>query len=121
MSQPNNSLFEMIVYVSYPYAIQGNTLESRNRAIKELNRIFAKLYATNPTWCFVNGLFSTYNNPDFKDSDPFKGILYASKTLLDSSSHLIIVRTPGWDYSDIVIQEGKYAYIKNLPITYLDE
>jgi hypothetical protein len=108
----------MIVYVSYPYAYDN--LESRNKAIESLNKLFAKLYKTNTTWCFVNSIFSTYNNPDLNTTDMRKATFFSSKTLLDSCSHVIIVRKPGWDYSEIVTEEGRYAYVKNLPISYID-
>lgn len=118
MNQQNNSLFDMIVYVSYPYAY--NNLESCNHAIESLNKLFAKLYKSNKTWCFVNGLFSTYNNPDIVTTDKRKSTFFCSKILLDSANHVIIVRKPGWDYSEIVTEEGRYAYVKNLPISYID-
>lgn len=118
MTQPSSSLFEMIVYVSYPYAI--NNLESSNKALSGLNKVFARLYRQNPNWCFVNGLFSTYNNPDLKNLNFEKAVFYHSKVLIDSASHVIIVQKPGWEYSEIVRNEGFYANHKNLPITYIE-
>jgi hypothetical protein len=108
----------MITYFSVPYSFQS--LATQNTAIVKLNEYLGTLLRVNPKVIPVSALFSVYKNPylhgNIKDEQAYP----ICKTLIDSSEVLIVLRLPGWEYSDIVLNEAGYAASLDKVILYAD-
>ena len=110
----------MIFYLSVPYSIRS--IESQAKAVLAAQKAAAKMMSFQEERAIpVSGIFTWYKNPEIhsklteeKDVYPF------SKPLLDASKALVVVREPGWEYSDIVQQEAGYAHHTQKPIIYVD-
>lgn len=110
----------MILYLSVPYSIKSK--ESIEKAALAAQKAAGQMFSYRDEISTpVSGIFSWYKNPDLlgemkeeRDVYPF------SKPLVDAAKAVVVVREPGWDYSDIVQQEASYAYHTNKPIIYID-
>ena len=98
----------MIVYISIPYSLEH--LSTQNTAITHLNRILAGFYKRNPTWAAVNALYTIYNNPNMLEDANSRQVTYKQLygtvgLLMKSANAHVVIRVPGWEYSDIVMAE----------------
>lgn len=98
----------MIAYVSFPYSLQHPA--TQEVAIAGLGKVLAKLYKDKPNYVFVNPLYTFHKNPYAeKGSSLFevKPVIVQAliETFMKSADLHIIVRHPGWEYSDVVLSE----------------
>ena len=113
----------MIVYVSIPYSIEH--LSTQNAALAQLNKQLAGFYKRNPRWAAVNALYSVYNNPNLMEDSGSRQITYKQlystvAVLMKSASAHIIIKNPGWEYSDIVLAECACANQTKTPTIFED-
>lgn len=118
-----NAMFDMIVYVSAPYSLEH--LSTQNSAITNLNKSLGSFYKRNPKWAAVNALYSFYNNPNVGEGSvihkPSYKVLYDMvQSLMRSSQVHVVIRTPGWEYSDIVMNECACAAQCGVPTVFED-
>lgn len=116
-------MFDMIVYVSAPYALEH--LSTQNAAICKLNRSLAGIYKRNPTWAAVNALYSFYTNPNTSEDSmlhkpTYKVLYWMVHSLMKSAQVHIVLRTPGWEYCDIVLAECACATQLGIPTIFED-
>jgi hypothetical protein len=114
-------MFDMIVYVSTPYSIEH--LSTQNAAVCKLNRALAGIYRRNKGWAAVNALYSFYNNPNGTEdnqlaSPKYKVLFGIVNTLMRSAQVHIVLRTPGWEYCDIVLAECACAAQLGIPTVF---
>lgn len=106
----------MIVYFSYPFAI--NDKNTMQRAANELAKLAGFLAREQPHCVATSALFEAYDVP-FKPVDP-RGYYLAGKLLIDAADKIIVVRAPGWEYCEIMHQEVGYGMLTKKPIVYVD-
>lgn len=116
-------MFDMIVYVSVPYSLEH--LFTQNTAITSLNRNLANFYKRNPRWAAVNALYTVYNNPNIIEDKGSKTVtyktLYGTVGLLMRSTNIhVVLRVPGWEYSDVVMSECACAAQLGIPTVFED-
>lgn len=108
----------MIVYFSYPYAI--NDSMSQRHAIIQLQKHMGRFKRLNPRMTPVNALLSVYDNPDFTKNKLVtdeKLIFASARLLLDSSSAHVMIKGNGWEYDDIMKNECGYSLTyKKIPV-----
>jgi hypothetical protein len=100
----------MIVYYAVPYTIDD--LGSMNRAMSALNAHLGSALLRNDKIIPVCALYSVYGMEDIT----WRKTYMHSKLLLDSAQMFVIVQLPGYEYSDVIMNEAAYAAIKNIPI-----
>ena len=107
-------MFDMIVYVSTPYSLEHP--HTQRAALVSLNKALAGVYKRNPTWACVNPLYSIYNpqptNPDYM------ALFVLMETLMRSAQAHIVIRSPGWEYSDVVLAECAHAAKLGIPTVF---
>ena len=116
-------MFDIIAYISYPYSLDHK--DTQSIAAKGLGTTLAAFYKRNPTWACVNPLYSFHNNPYAEKGSPLetptpavlKGLI---EVLMKSATVHIVVRKPGWEYSDIVMAECACANKFGIPTHYED-
>lgn len=118
-----SAMFDMIVYVSSPYTLEH--VSTQNGAIIKLNKALGSFYKRNPKWAAVNALYSFYNNPNVAEDSamhkPSYKVLYGmAHTLMKSAQVHVVLRTPGWEYSDIVMNECACAAQCGVPTVFED-
>lgn len=101
----------MIVYVSVPFLLDNQ--ETKNVALKQLNRFLGKFYRDNPDKAAVSCLYSIYDNPLLQDKATYKDVYSASGILIKSSTIHITLNVPGWEYSELVLNERHLAMSLN--------
>lgn len=116
-----SAMFDMIVYVSAPYALDHPS--TQDRAIVRLNKTLAGIYKREPSWACVNALYSFYNNHNIEKGSPLEKPTYTVlfgmvESLMKSSRIHIVIATPGWEYSDVVITECALAAKYKIPTVY---
>lgn len=104
------SMFENICYVATPYSLQH--LNTHLLAISTLNKYLGKLYKLRPNWVAVNALYSL-------EEITLTKYLGCARALMDASSQLHVLTTPGWEYCDIVLSEINYFLTKNKQVIYV--
>lgn len=109
----------MIVYFSYPYAINDGV--SQRHAITQLQKHIGRFKRMNPRLTAVNALMSAYDNPDLGSKNKIvtddKMIFSAAKLLLDSSNMHVMIKAKGWEYDDIMRNECGYSLMyKKIPV-----
>ena len=109
-------MFDMIVYVSTSYSLEhANT---QRGALVSLNKTLAGVYKRNPNWACVNPLYSFYS-PESTKPD-YAALFVLIETLMRSSQVHIVVRSPGWEYSDVVLTECAIAAKHGVPTVFED-
>lgn len=100
-------MFKMIVYVSVPFLLDNQ--ETKNAALKQLGHFLGKFYRDNPDKAAVSCLYSIYDNPLLQDKATYKDVYGASGILIRSADIHITLNVPGWEYSEIVLNERHLA------------
>ena len=109
-------MFDMIVYVSVPYSLEH--ISTQRRALESLNKTLAGVYKRNPKWACVNPLYSFYSPQPTKPD--YTALIVTIETLMRSSQAHIVVRVPGWEYSDVVLTECAIAAKHGVPTVFED-
>lgn len=112
-------MFDMIVYVSTPFLLEHQ--DTKNIAIARMNKFLGKFYKANPRWCAVNALYSIYNNPLLEDAATYKNLYSTAGLLIRGSQMHVTLKAPGWEYSELVLNERHLAMSLNLPMIEADE
>jgi hypothetical protein len=107
-------MFNMLIYFSHPYAIGHR--DSQRTAILGLNKAIAMYVKENKDSYAVNALYNEYGDRvALEDS-----IYMQAGTLIRASNALIVIKAPGWEYSNVVAQEIIYAESIKKPILDID-
>lgn len=106
----------MIAYLSVPFSYKN--YDSVTSAASTASELIGKL--KTPSVVPVSGVLSWYQNKDTEYPKQERDVYQFSKPLVDACGILIVVRLPGWEYSDIVQQETAYAHYLQKPIEYLN-
>lgn len=114
-----SAIFDMIVYVSTPFLLEHQ--DTKNIAIARMNKFLGKFYKANPRWVAVNSLYSVYKNPSMQDQITYKHLYAASAALIRSSGMHITLMSPGWEYSEIVLNERHLAMTLKMPMVEAEE
>lgn len=114
-----SAIFDMIVYVSTPFLLEHQ--DTKNIAIARMNRFLGKFYKANPRWTAVNSLYSVYNNPLVEDQVTYKHLYTTSALLIRASGLHVTLMAPGWEYSELVLNERHLAMTLKTPMIEADE
>jgi hypothetical protein len=108
----------MITYFVVPYSFQS--LTTQNNAIVRLNEHLGGFMRRNKNVTPVSALFSVYKNPYSQGNIRDEAAYPICRTLIDSCDIVVVLRLPGWEYSDIVMNEIGYAIHAKKVIIYED-
>jgi hypothetical protein len=100
-------MLKMIAYISVPFLLDNQ--ETKNKALKQLNGFLGKFYRDNPDKAAVNCLYSVYDNPLLQDKATYRDVYSASELLIRSAEIHITLNVPGWEYSELVLNERHLA------------
>ncbi len=100
----------MIVYYAVPYTIYD--LGSMNRAISALNTHLGKALLRNDNVVPISSIYSIYGMPEIN----WRKVYPHSRLLIDSAEMFVVLQLPGYEYSEVVMNEAAYAAIKNIPV-----
>lgn len=124
LEKPSKSearLPKAVLYVGIPYAIRPDLMLF---AKTELLKFFGTIAPHQDEYSFlpVNSLLTAYNSPDLPAGTVLtdKIIYSVAKHLIDASSGMLILRYPGWEYSEILMNEAAYAAATGKPVSYAD-
>lgn len=105
----------ILAYISVPYTIKSH--ETIREASNKVLEVAGNLNQKDSRVLGVNGMLSWYQQmvpTQDKEIYPF------CRSLIDSCDVLAVVRSPGWEYSDIVMNEAAYAASLKKQVIYID-
>lgn len=93
-----------VLYVAYPYPLVHEHMEA---ALKTLQRMFAPIYKRN-RFIPANALFNVSELVEQKANITIKTMASVAVPMLNGCQAMMVVRGPGWEYDEILINEISY-------------